>query len=80
MCSCGGDHSAAQSPLGWQIFTESNSDNHDQDISARDNESEVEAHPSSIQPIVQVKPDESKVKHRTCQHPDGYTTGATSPI
>ena len=78
MCSSGAYRSAAQSPLGWPILTESISDNHDQDISARDNE--FEAHPSSIQPIVQVKPDESKIKHRACQHPDCYTTGVTSPI
>ena len=79
MCSCGAYRSAAQSPLGWPILTESNSDNHDQDISARDNEFEVRAHPSSIKPIVQVNPDECKFKHRACQHPDCHTTGVTSP-
>ena len=48
MCSCGADRNAAQSPFNWQNLTESSSDNHDQNISEHDNDSEAEAHPSSI--------------------------------
>ena len=52
MCSCGADRNAAQSPFNWQDLTESSSNNHDQDISENDDESEA---------------DGSRVKHRACQ-------------